>query len=63
MCDYSMIVIKKDGLREKVMESVEEIKREDSIYLARNIFGEEKKIKGLFYCFDSSKNEIVFLEN
>ncbi|GAB6888548.1 hypothetical protein JCM13304A_20470 [Desulfothermus okinawensis JCM 13304] len=62
MCDYSLVFIKKDGSKEKVMESVELVTKKDSSYIARNIFGEEKKISGDFITFDGSQNELIFQE-
>lgn len=62
MCDYSLILLKKQGSKEKIMESVDLITKNDKSYIAQNIFGEKKEIKGYFVCFDGSKNEILFQE-
>ena len=62
MCDYSLILLKKQGAKEKIMESVDLITKNDKSYIAQNIFGEKKEITGHFICFDGSKNEILFQE-
>ncbi|GAB6160864.1 hypothetical protein JCM12298_00230 [Desulfothermus naphthae] len=62
MCDYSLILLKKQGSKEKIMESVDLITKNDKSYIAQNIFGEKKEIRGHFVCFDGSKNEILFQE-
>ncbi len=62
MCDYSLILLKKEGSKEKIMESVDLITKKDKTYVAQNIFGEKKEITGYLVCFDGSKNEIVFQE-
>lgn len=63
MCDYTLVIIKEDGEEEKIMESVEEVIKEDNTYIAKNIFGEKVVINGIFEKFDGSNNLLKFRVN
>ncbi len=50
MCDYSLVFIKKDGSKEKVMESVELVTKKGFIlYCQEYIWRGKENIRGFYY--------------
>ncbi len=60
MCDYALVVIKENGEEQKLLESVDEVIKENNTYIAKNIFGEQVVINGVFERFDGSNNLLKF---
>ncbi len=61
MCDLSAYV-KKQGKDELLLESVNQVRVENGEVVVRNLFGEEKKVRGEVREVSLVKNRIVIAE-
>jgi len=61
MCDTNLYVIRK-GREELFMENIDVIRREGDTFLLRDIFGEEKSLKGRFVETSLLKHRVVLEE-
>ncbi|MGC1456544.1 MAG: CooT family nickel-binding protein [Nitrospirota bacterium] len=60
MCDLSAYV-KKQGKEELLLESVNQVRVENGEVTVRNLFGEEKKIRGAVDEVSLVKNRVVIV--
>jgi predicted RNA-binding protein len=59
MCDTSAYLVR-DGVEEKVLESVEVIEVEGDDARLINIYGEQKTLRARLKLFDNSQGKLVF---
>ncbi len=58
MCDLKAYV-KKQGVEELLLESVNDVRVENGEVVVRNLFGEEKRLRGVVSEVSLSKNRIL----
>jgi predicted RNA-binding protein len=61
MCDLKAYV-KKQGKEELLLESVNQVRVENGEVVLRNLFGEEKKVRGEVHEVSLVKNRILIVE-
>ena len=59
MCEAHAFMIK-DGIEEKIMESVDVVELEGNEVKLVNIFGEQKTLKAMLKLYNNSEGKIVF---
>ena len=61
MCETNAFV-ERGGKEELLLENVDSIEAEDGSFHLVNIFGEERKIRGVFKRFSLRENKIILAE-
>lgn len=59
MCDLKVYIKKNDDKEELFLESVNHVQNDRGELIMRNLFGEEKRIRGQFRELSLAKNRLV----
>ncbi|MDY7037087.1 MAG: CooT family nickel-binding protein [Thermodesulfobacteriota bacterium] len=59
MCEAHAFILK-DGMEEKIMESVDLVELDGDEVKLVSIFGEQKTIKAMLRLYDNTKRKIIF---
>ena len=59
MCDMAAFIVK-DGLEEKVLESVDLVEADGDAFELTNIFGERRILRARLKCLDNSEGKLLF---